>query len=413
MTDSDKKCPCGCGMKGCVCSDDCKGDCIGKASDSDKNKKKGMVMVISVGGKPPKSPEDTSKPDVKKAPIPEATAGMGEKPRESGGLPGLQGIMDSMNSSVGQAKERREEFDASEEGRALAEGPQEEQDFRQLDRHGDEIKPGPTTAATQEQLLQQKRREEGNLEQLNTDEIQDTHSHPVLPRPVGVDPPMPDTSPADVGALPTPRPERKKLFPPAPRPVIGAPSTIADFKEGKPARNIFAMSFDGPLNHAWALLKFVNKRKYAQMVPEDKDSQPGGVYGSPSEENEEDQPTTSLEHLLQLLGENPDLYDEETSGLGDEVQNERSPARGLSNLQDPFRMKRPEMESEMSDMGQEEIRRFSPEVLGYRWPAKDWHGQEEDEGEMPQFSMDKPEMGKRRQDLQSEIARRGKPALDE
>lgn len=29
--------------------------------------KKGMVMVISVGGKPPKKPEDTSKPDVKKA----------------------------------------------------------------------------------------------------------------------------------------------------------------------------------------------------------------------------------------------------------------------------------------------------------------------------------------------------------
>jgi hypothetical protein len=28
----EKKCPCGCGMKGCVCPDDCKGDCIGKAS---------------------------------------------------------------------------------------------------------------------------------------------------------------------------------------------------------------------------------------------------------------------------------------------------------------------------------------------------------------------------------------------
>lgn len=42
-------------------------------ADSDKKKKKGgMVLVISVGGKPPKSPEDTSKPDVKKA-IPEAT----------------------------------------------------------------------------------------------------------------------------------------------------------------------------------------------------------------------------------------------------------------------------------------------------------------------------------------------------
>lgn len=41
-------------------------------ADSDKKKKKGgMVLVISVGGKPPKSPEDTSKPDVKKA-IPEA-----------------------------------------------------------------------------------------------------------------------------------------------------------------------------------------------------------------------------------------------------------------------------------------------------------------------------------------------------
>lgn len=41
-------------------------------TDSDKKKKKGgMVLVISVGGKPPKSPEDTSKPDVKKA-IPEA-----------------------------------------------------------------------------------------------------------------------------------------------------------------------------------------------------------------------------------------------------------------------------------------------------------------------------------------------------
>ena len=52
-------------------------------------------------------------------------------------------------------------------------------------------------------------------------------------------------------------------------------------------------------------------------------------------------------------------------------------------------------------------------MIGERWPAKDWHGQEEDEGEMPQFSMDKPEMNERRQALQSEIARRGKPALDE
>ena len=42
-------------------------------ADSEK-KKGGMVLVISVGGKSPKKPEDTAKPDVKKA-IPEASSG--------------------------------------------------------------------------------------------------------------------------------------------------------------------------------------------------------------------------------------------------------------------------------------------------------------------------------------------------
>jgi hypothetical protein len=226
---------------------------------------------------------------------------------------------------------------------------------------------------------------------------------------------MPETSPADVGSLPAPkRPYEKKPFPDEGRPVIGGPSTIAEFESGREPKNIFARSFDGPLNHAWSLLKFVNKRKYAQMAPEDSDSQPGGVYQQvpPTEdlEPEEEEGGESLidetyrddpnglQALLQLLGENPD---------------ERSPARGLSNLQDPFRMKRPEMEDEMSDMGEEETRRLSPEMIGSRWPAKDWHGLSEIEGEMPQFSMDKPEMGERRQSLQSEIARRGKPALQE
>ena len=48
------------------------------------DKKKNMVMVISVGGKPPKSPEDTSTPDVKKAPIPEAMVPMGGKSKNEG-----------------------------------------------------------------------------------------------------------------------------------------------------------------------------------------------------------------------------------------------------------------------------------------------------------------------------------------
>ena len=392
---------------------------------TDSDKKKGMVMVISVGGKPPKSPEDTSKPDVKKAkmcpcgsgkpqakccpdmkkaPIPEATAPMGQKPPQSG-------------------------FGASEEGKALAEAPREKPDYRQLDRHGDEIKPGPVSAATQD--LQMRTEPTGSpltqemqlLDALNQSAVRDSHQNPILPNEPGVDPPMPEVSHADEGAVAPPR--RKPFSPPflspnlrEPRPVVGAPSTVTDFKEGRPPKDIFARSFDGPLNHAWSLLKFVNKKKYAQMAPDDPDSQPGGVYDSPSEEeeNEEDQPTTSLEHLLQLLGENPDLYDDHDFGssLGDLVQNERPSARGLSNLQDPFRMKRPEMADEMLDMSEEEARRDSPISV----PAEDWHMRYaleggEDEGEMPQFSMDKPEMGKRRQDLQSEIARRGKPALDE
>jgi hypothetical protein len=450
MPDSDKKkCPCGCGAKGCVCPDDCKGDCIGKASDSDKNNKKGMVMVISVGGKSPKNPEDTSKPDVKKAPIPEATAGMGEKPRESvapPAHPGLQGIIDSMNSSVGQAKGRREEFDASEEGQALAEAPQEEQDFRQLDRFGAEIKPGPVSQSTQD--LQMRTEPSGSpktqdlqlLQALNQAAIRDSHYNPMRNRPPGVDPPMPETSPADEGSLPAPkRPYEKKPFPDEGRPVIGGPSTIAEFESGREPKNIFARSFDGPLNYAWSLLKFVNKRKYAQMTPEDSDSQPGGVYdslyNSPSEEEEEEEesmptedgqddgrqishgpmpgqpsfpqenmPSSPLEQLLQLLGENPDRYDEETSRLSDEVQNERSPARGLSNLQDPFRMKRPEMANEMLDMDEEKARRWHSVSSRY--------GQEEGEEELPQFSMNRPEMDERRSALQSEMARRGKPLVN-
>ena len=253
------------------------------------------------------------------------------------------------------------------------------------------------------------------MDALNQSAVRDSHQNPILPNEPGVDPPMPEVSHADEGAVAPPR--RKPFSPPflspnlrEPRPVVGAPSTVTDFKEGRPPKDIFARSFDGPLNHAWSLLKFVNKKKYAQMAPDDPDSQPGGVYDSPSEEeeNEEDQPTTSLEHLLQLLGENPDLYDEETSGLGDEVQNERSPARGLSNLQDPFRMKRPEMEDEMSDMGEEEARRGE-----VNFDYKDFMHGEGAGAAKPQFSMNRPEMGERRQSLQGEIARRGKPALDE
>ena len=52
--------------------------------------KKGMVMVISVVGKPPKSPEDTSKPDVKKAPITENT-GIGSKNLTPSMLTGEEG----------------------------------------------------------------------------------------------------------------------------------------------------------------------------------------------------------------------------------------------------------------------------------------------------------------------------------
>ena len=346
-----------------------------------------------------------------KAPIPEATAGMGKKPQEGGGLPFFSGPTLPM-FGIGVTEPEREEFDASKEGRALAEGPQGKQDFRQLDRHGDEIKPGPVTGAQQEQHLQRQRRAEGNLDQMNTDEISDTHSNPVLPHIMGVDPPMPEVGEGDSMTMPPPRrvppddSHRDKEFwsPAADEQGGGAflsPESLRRLKAGLGPKPIMT-SFDGPLNHAWALLKFVNKDKYRNMVPNDPDSQPT----PPSDDS-------SLQSLIELLSEMGDGGFGAPGPTMPEEENERSPARGLSNLQDPFRMKRPEMESEMDDMGAEETRRFSPEVLGERWPAKDWHGQEEDEGEMPQFSMDKPEMNERRQALQSEIARRGKPALDE
>ena len=351
-----------------------------------------------------------------KAPIPEATAGMGEKPRESGGLPGLQEIMDSMNSSVGQAKGRREEFDASEEGQGLTEGQQKEQDFRQLDRHGDEIKPGPLTAAEQEQRLQMQRRAEGSLDQMNTDEISDTHPNPVLPHPFGVDPPMPEVGEGDSMTMPPPK--IRRLGRPHAPPVDDSqrdnefwsadadeqgggaflsPESLRRLKAGLGPKPIMT-SFDSPIEFAWSLLKFVNKDKYQNMVPNDPDTQ-GSKEMSYAEGR-----GRALEALIELL-KRPEMEDE--------MPDERSPARGLSNLQDPFRMKRPEMEDEMSDMSEEEARRLSPEMIGSRWPAKEWHGLSEIEGEMPQFSMNKPEMDERRQALQSEIARRGKPALDE
>ena len=43
----------------------------------DKKKKKGLVLIISVGGKPPKEPEDTADPDDKKKSIPPEVLGYG------------------------------------------------------------------------------------------------------------------------------------------------------------------------------------------------------------------------------------------------------------------------------------------------------------------------------------------------
>ena len=43
----------------------------------EKKKKKGLVLIISVGGKPPKEPEDTADPDNKKKGIPPEVLGYG------------------------------------------------------------------------------------------------------------------------------------------------------------------------------------------------------------------------------------------------------------------------------------------------------------------------------------------------
>ena len=333
------------------------------------DKKKNMVMVISVGGKPPKSPEDTSTPDVKKAPIPEAMAPMGGKSKNEG-------------------------FQASPSGAAmLGNHPsldkpefmtQEEQRLRNRDRN-----PPSATELAQE---------------ADAEMVRDSHSNPVLPQPFGVDPPMPEVGEGDSMTM-FPRAvarrddsHRDKEFwsPDADEEKGGAffsPESLRRLQSGQKPKPIMT-SFDGPLEMAWRLLKFVNKEKYQNMVPDEKEKSPEEVSFS-----------VDWDHLRELV---------DTAGLDPSIlelqPKPRSPSRGLSQLPDPFRMKRPEMEEEWENIQDETARRglnkIGPE---YGLPKLSELGDEES----PQFSMTEPEMADRFVAIQNELKRRGKPALGE